>query len=211
MLTRLRRLSLRSRITLVIVLALVLGGAPAAWAYWTSTQAANNTQTFTVGHLDLQLSGTQSGTLVFADNVTDYTPFDTAAMYPGATYAALLTVRNNGSIPLSYWLSVQDTHASPNLAGSLTTIARAAGTVSGTAPSTTCGGGTSLAAAQTVTATDTTFNAMGTAAAQRRQLAPGATESICVELDMLTSAPSSAQGQTSTVVYTAHAEQVAQP
>ena len=206
----LSRVSLRARILAVIVVALVLGAVP-AYAYWASGRPLTNTQTLTVGHLDLTLSGTQSGTLAYADNVADFTPFDTTSMYPGATYAGLLTVKNNGSIPLSYWVSVQDTHASPSLAGSLTTVARAGGTVSGAVPSATCGGGTSLAAAQTVSATDTTFNAMGTLAAQRRQLAPGATETICVELDMPTSAPNAAQGKTSTVVYTVHAEQVAQP
>ena len=52
MMRLLSRVSLRARILAAIVVALVVGAVP-AYAYWTASRPLTNTQTLSVGHLDL--------------------------------------------------------------------------------------------------------------------------------------------------------------
>jgi len=194
----LKRLSLRIRIVLggAIVLALVAGPA---FAYWQATRNAP-AQPFDVGHLDLTVNG--------ADPVTGFTALDTGAIMPGQSVAGVLTVKNSGSIALSYYAQAQ---ASSALGAALVVKVSGDGSTSGSYPSATCPG---PALTNTATSFQTTAaQFLGTNAA-RRTLAPGASESICVQATLSTSAsvaPSSLQGTSATVSFTFYGKQVTAP
>lgn len=206
MLRRLRGLSLGSKIAFGVVLALVLGAVP-AWAYWSASRPVSS-PTFTLGNLQVQV-GSGASPASFAATTT--APLNASTLSPGASYAALVTVKNTGTVAASYWISVAGSGplvgTSPN---SLTTTVTQSATVTGAAPAAHCSTGTSLASGQTVTTTDTTLNNMSSAQAGRRQLVvPGSsTETVCIEVAMTATAPSTDQGQSANLVYTFNATQV---
>jgi predicted ribosomally synthesized peptide with SipW-like signal peptide len=194
----LKRLSLRARIAVVLGIVLALGAAP-AWAYWQSQQSVPSSS-FTLGRLDLQVNG--------QDAVTTFTALNTGAIMPGQSVAGVLTVKNNGSIPLSYYAQAQ---ASTALGKAFVVKVTGDSAVSGAYPTATCPGSAlpnSATSFQTSAA-----QLLGTNAA-RRQLAPGASETVCVQATVSTSstvAPSSLQGTSTTVSFTFFGKQVAAP
>lgn len=208
MLKRLRALSLRSKIVFAVVVALVLGAGP-AWAFWSASSPVN-TSTDTMGSLQIQV-GSGASPSTFANTVS--IPLNASAMYPGSSYVAVATVKNTGTIPATYWISVA---GSGGLVGtspvSLTTTVTlgAATTGSGATAHCTTTGTTTLATTQTITATDTMLNNMQKTQGSRRSLLVpnGSTESVCIEVDMPTSAPSADQGKTATLTYTFNGTQV---
>jgi hypothetical protein len=124
------------------------------------------------------------------------------AMVPGTTSSEVLTVKNNGTVPAKYILTggLTGTHAADyNTAaanGLLLTI-RLGGTKSGA----TCTGGTALVSDQPLTTTTTT-----TILARRPTsalAASGGTESLCFQVKLSDTAPSSLQGKAATATFTA--------
>jgi len=196
--TRPRRLSLRAKVIAAAAFAMVLGAGP-AWAYWTA-QSSPPAQPFNVGRLDLTLNGQDASVAVSGMTVTN--------LVPGNTVAGILTIANAGSLPLSYYATIAGTDADgKHLAASLQVAVSRAGTVSGSGIGSTCTGGTALSGASISTGR----LAYTSDAAGRQPLATGASERLCIQLTLSSTAPTTVQGGTSTITMTATGEQVGQP
>lgn len=195
MLKRLRQVRLRSRLIALAVLAAVLGAAP-AWAYWTAGQPVTKTQTFNVGHLDITATPGSAAVL------------NVGPLYPGATEAAVVTVANAGSIPLSFYANGS---AAGALGAALSIKVTNASTTSGTFPAMSCGGTQLAPSASSLPTAAPTPIAYATPAAGRTPLQPSGSTTICLQAGLPTSAADSLQGQTTTVSLRFVGDQVAQP
>lgn len=193
----------RARIVVVVgVIVLALAAGP-AWAFWSAQQSAP-AQRFDTGTLDLQLNG--------QDGATAVAGLGLAGMVPGSSVAGLVRIRNAGTLPLSYWPTIVGSNADGKaLAASLAVTVRLNGSVGGSAPAQTCTGGTTPAGAATRVSSSPQVLAYGSTAGARRQLLPGTSEVLCVQLALDATAPSSVQGATTTITITATGEQVGQP
>jgi predicted ribosomally synthesized peptide with SipW-like signal peptide len=179
----------------VLGLGIGLGiGAIGTYAYWTDDVVISGT-TFTAGTLDLQVN-----------NVDTYptTTLSMSGMVPGSTSSEVLVVKNNGTVAAKYTLTggLSGTNAADyNTAGAnglLLTI-RAGGTKSGS----TCINGVALITDQPLTSTTS-----ATILARRptTALSPpptGNTESLCFQVKLADTAPSSLQGKSATATFTA--------
>jgi predicted ribosomally synthesized peptide with SipW-like signal peptide len=173
----------RAALSLGVVMAV---GATGTFAYWTDSVPVTGT-TFTAGTIDLQVNG--------ADSVSGYTSLNINNMVPGNTVAGTLTIKNNGTAPMKY--SATSTSAPAVLSGALTVTVTGASTVTGTSPSATCGG-TALPGAGSTLGGATAASLISTG----RQLNPGASETICIQVGMPANAASSLQGASSAVAFT---------
>jgi len=181
----------RAALSLGVVMAV---GATGTFAYWTDDAVISGTS-FTAGTLDLQVNNGNS----YATTTLSMT-----GMVPGNTSAEVLTIKNNGTVPLKYTMSggLTGTDAAAyGTAGSLLLTVVLNGTRSGTGNSSTCTGGTTIVAPVALTATP------GTAIIGVRRpttaLAATATESLCFQVTLDPNAPSSLQGKTATATFTA--------
>ena len=112
------------------------------------------------------------------DAVSGYAALGVSNLVPGGSSAGVLTVGNAGNVPLDYAVSLTGTDADgKGLAAALVTTVTDADTTTGT----TCGG-TPLGAGTT--------------------LAPGATDRICVEVRLPSTAPASLAGAASDLTVT---------
>src|SRR3954469_17580060 len=127
--------------------ALVVG----TYAYWTDDVTISGT-TFTTGTLDLQVNSSDSYS-------TTTLGMSSTPMVPGNTSAEVLTVKNNGTVPLKYTLvgGLSGTDAvTYSSAAVLKRTVVAGGTRSGSGNAATCTGGTTIygpTALTTVTST----------------------------------------------------------
>lgn len=174
----------------------LLGGlaATTSSAYWTDDVGITGT-TLTAGVLDLTVND--------ADPFTAATALSMSAMVPGSTSAQVLTVKNAGTAPLTYTLSggLSGANAVQFAAASalrLTVVLD--GTKSGSGATSTCTGGTVIHGPTPLTTSGTTLILSRRPAAA---LAPAATESLCVQLTLDVAAPSTLQGLTTNVAFTA--------
>jgi predicted ribosomally synthesized peptide with SipW-like signal peptide len=158
-------------------------GSTGTFAYWTDTASVSGT-TFTAGTIDLKVDG--------HDDVTGYATLDVAAMVPGNSTAAVLTIADSGTAPLVYTAATTATDADGlGLAGALVVKVTADATTSGSPPTVTCpgaplpGAGTSLG---------------GPLISNGRPLAAAGDEKICVQVTLPPSAASALQGATTDVV-----------
>lgn len=170
----------------------VLGCLPATgtFAYWTDDVPITGT-TFTSGVLDLQVDGGDS----YATTTLGMT-----GMVPGNSAAEVLTVKNNGTVPLKWTLSggLGGANASDfATAGALTLKVTAATTVTGSAPSVTCGGTALLTDTPLTTSTSTAL-----IAARQGPVAAGASTTLCFQVGLAAAAPGSLQGKTATATFT---------
>lgn len=188
-----RRFASSVRVRALLSLGVALGiGSVGTFASWTDDVTLTGT-TFTAGTLDLQVNNVDS----FATTTLSMT-----AMVPGTTSAEVLTVKNNGTVPAKYTLTggLTGTNAADyNTAaanGLLLTI-RLGGSKSGA----TCTGGTALITDQALTSTS------GTTILARRPTsaltASGGTESLCFQVKLSDTAPSSLQGKSASATFTA--------
>lgn len=188
-----RRFASSVRVRALLSLGVALGiGSVGTFASWTDDVTVTGT-TFTAGTLDLQVNNVDS----FATTTLSMT-----AMVPGTTSAEVLTVKNNGTVPAKYTLTggLTGTNAADyNTAaanGLLLTI-RLGGSKSGA----TCTGGTALITDQALTSTS------GTTILARRPTsaltASGGTESLCFQVKLSDTAPSSLQGKSASATFTA--------
>ena len=175
----------RAALSLGVVMAV---GATGTFAYWTDSVTVSGT-TFTAGTIDLQVNG--------ANSFSGYTSLSLASMVPGNTVAGTLVIKNNGTAPMKYTATSTTTSASATLSGAMAVTVTGASTVTGSSPSSTCGGTTLPGAA-------TTLGGSGGAAllSTGRQLAAGASETICIQVGLPSTAASSLQGATSDVTFT---------
>lgn len=177
-----RSVRLRALLSAGMVLGLGAVGTLAAW-----TDESTATATFSAGTLDLKLRSLPDGTL--ADTVA-MTTLDMAAMYPGASKAAMVAVSNSGTVPLSYTLSGT---ATGTLGAALRVSIYAGGTASNNAAVGSCSG-------TLVGSADASL--VGTLISTARSLAPAGSEDLCLLVKLPVNAASSLQGTTSTATFT---------
>ena len=189
-LRHLRSVRLRAAIALGAVLAVGVGGT---YALWSDTVPVSGVDIST-GTLDLKVNN--------LDSVPAYTDLNLSGMVPGNTVAGILTVRNAGTIPLTYYATAAATNADgKGLGAALVVKVTADSAVTGTAPNRTCAG-----SALATTGTSFAGNLAGTPAAQR-PLAVGAAETLCVQATLPSTAASSLQGATTNVSLSFNASQ----
>lgn len=175
----------RGLLSLGLVAAL---GASGTLAYWTDSVTVSGT-TISTGTIDLKVNG--------SNTVTGFTTMNLASMVPGNTTAAVLTISNTGTAPLRYSLDASASNADgKGLGAALTVKVTGDAATTGSAPSVTCAG-TALAG------TGTAFAADLVPAASPRQLAAGASETLCLQATLPSGASSSLQGATTDVTLTA--------
>jgi predicted ribosomally synthesized peptide with SipW-like signal peptide len=167
----------------VLGLAVVLALAtPGTYAHWTDEVQVGGT-TITSGTLDLRVDG--------QDQVSGYTALNIAPMVPGNSTAAVLTIRNNGTAPLKYTAATSATNADgKSLGAALVLKATGDATSTGTTPATTCSGAALLGTASSLN---------GPLLSTGRLLAPAASEKICVQVTLPSTAASALQGATTTI------------
>ena len=189
-----RRLLRSTRVRAVLALGAVLAvGVSGTYALWSDTVPVSGV-TISSGTLDLKVN-----TL---DAVPTYTDLNLSGMVPGNTVAGILTVRNAGTIPLTYYATAAATNVdTKGLGAALVVKVTGDAAVTGTAPARTCAG---TALAQTGTAF--AGNLVGTPAAQRL-LAVGASETLCIQATLPASAATTLQGATTNVSLAFNASQ----
>lgn len=177
-----RRDKIRAALGLgVLVTALPMG----TLAYWTDSVTVTGA-TFSAGTMDLKVNN--------LDNAVDFSTISLANMAPGNTSAGVLTVRNAGTVPLTYTTTGAVTNADGKGLGTAL-VAKITGdaATTGTAPTKTCAG-----AALAGTGTSLSGGVINTA----RPLAPGASETVCVQVTLPANAPSALQGATTNLTLT---------
>jgi predicted ribosomally synthesized peptide with SipW-like signal peptide len=170
--------------------ALVVG----TYAYWTDDVTISGT-TFTTGTLDLQVNSSDSYS-------TTTLGMSSTPMVPGNTSAEVLTVKNNGTVPLKYTLTggLAGTDAAAfNTAAALKLTIVSGGTRSGSGNAATCTGGTTVYGPTSMTNVTTTA-IIGT---RRGPVAAAGTEALCFQITFDAAAPSTLQGKTATATFTA--------
>lgn len=187
-LTPLRALA-SARVRAALGLGVVLSGfVTGTFAYWTDSATLSGA-TFSTGTIDLKVNN--------LDTVTGYTSMNLSSMVPGNTVAGVLTIKNNGTAPLKYTALTTATDADgKNLRGNLTVKVTGAASVTGSSPAMTCGG-------TTLTGSQATLN--GSLISTARQLAAGASETVCVQVSLGAAAATALQGATTNVVFTFNA------
>lgn len=175
--------------------ALALGavcclGVAGTFAYWTDSVPVSGT-TITTGTLDLKVNG--------SDSLPSYTGLSITDMVPGNSTAAVFTVRNAGTVALTYYAT---STASTNLGSSLVVKVTGAASTGGSGNAKTCSG-------STLPNSGSSFGSslVGTKS-DPRSLSAGSSETVCVQATLPATAPSSLQGLTSNVTVAFEASQV---
>lgn len=151
---------LRTIAGLAVVLLLSVGqGTGALW----SDSGTVPGGTVRTGRLDVRVNG--------QDALADYAPLDLPRLVPGQTAAAVLTVSNDGNVPLTWTASTAGTNAGNGLLGALSLLVTGATTTGGA----TCAGSALPGSATT---------AGGALLATPRTLAAGASEQVCVQVGL---------------------------
>ena len=165
-------------------------GAVSTLAAWTG--AATATSEISAAKVSLGAGATAGAT------TASYTvPIDQTNWYPGMSQAAVVVVTNTSSIAVPYSItgSAVDSGAE-TLGNALSVSVKTGSKVTGTVPNATCDG------------TDNTIvdkaagNAFPEPELRPDKLAPGASESLCVQYSLPTSAPNTVQGKSTTIKLT---------
>jgi predicted ribosomally synthesized peptide with SipW-like signal peptide len=176
---------IRAALGLGVVLAI---GATGTFAHWTDATTVSGT-TFGAASIDLKANN--------LDTVSGYAALSLSTMVPGNSVAGVLTIKNSGTTPLKYSALSTATNAdTKNLRGSLIVKVTGAATVTGASPSMTCSG-------TALTGSQTTLN--GPLMSTGRVLAAGASESVCIQVQLDPAASTSLQGASTNVVFTFNA------
>ena len=160
-------------------------GSAGTFAHWTDEVSVTGI-TFTAGTIDLKVNN--------LDTVTGYTTLNISNMVPGNSVAGVLSVKNSGTAPLKYTATSSATNAdSKNLRGGLTVKVTGDSSVSGSSPSGTCSG-------SALSGTGSALNAG--LVTTGRLLSANASENLCVQVTLPSSAASALQGATTDVTLT---------
>jgi len=183
----LRDTRVRAGLALGAVLAI---GVTGTYASWTDSVPVSGT-TITTGTLDLKVNG--------ADSLPSYTALNISGMVPGNSTASVVTVKNAGTIPLTYYATAT---AGGTLGPALAVKVTGDSATSGSGTAVTCAG-------QALSGSGSSFTGglVGSSAAPR-SLAVGATETLCVQATLPATADNSLQGQSTSVTITFNASQV---
>ncbi|RNL79193.1 TasA family protein [Nocardioides marmorisolisilvae] len=184
-----------TRARAALSLGLVLGtAATGTFAFWSDSATVTGT-TITTGSIDLQVNN-------LTTNDSAYTQLNLTGMVPGNTVAGVITVKNAGNSPFTYYVDATASNAdTKGLGAALVVKVTGASTVTGSAPSRTCGGAT-------LANTGTAFAASLVSSTTPRQLAVGATETLCIQATLPTGASTSLQNATTNVGFTFNANQL---
>lgn len=176
-------------VRLLLSLGMVVGlGASGTYAYWTDTVTVTGT-TITAGTIDLKVND--------SDTVTTFTTMNVSTMVPGDSTAGVVTVKNAGTAPLKYYVDASPSNAdNKGLGAALVVKVTGDSATSGSGKAVTCAG-----LALSGSGTGFTTSMLGSAASPRL-LAAGATESICIQATLPTTAASTLQGATTNVTFT---------
>lgn len=178
--------ALRSvRVRAVLALGLVVSiAATGSLAAWTDTVNVDGT-TLTAGRIDLQVNN--------QDAIASYNGLNISNMVPGNSTANVLTVKNNGNVPLTYVVNASFVDAAPNgMGAALTAKVTGNATITGTSPTATCSN-----AALAGTGNSFSNGLVSTP----RPLAAGASENLCIQATLPGTAPSSLQGGSTTLSF----------
>lgn len=183
------------RVRAVLCLGLLAGlTAVGSYAYWTDDVTISGT-TFSAGTLDLQVNSSDAYS-------TTTLGMSGTPMVPGNTSAEVLTVKNNGNVPLSYTLvgglSGSDAAAYSGSAVLRLTVV-AGGTRSGSGNGATCVGGTAIYGPTALTNVTTT-PIIGT---RRGPVSVAGTEALCFQITFDAAAASSFQGKSTAATFVA--------
>lgn len=172
----------------MLSLGVILGiGATATFAAWTDGVTVTGTSV-RAATVDLKVQ-TQ-------DTVTNFTALNTS-ISPGGSTAGVMTVRNNGTVPLTYYVDANATNADgKGLASSLVVTVTSASAVSGSFPNRTCSG---AALANTAAAFTTAF--VGSPASPRT-LAAASQETLCIQANLPSGTPMTMQTASTSVGFT---------
>ena len=176
------------RVVLAVGVVMLLVATGTTLAAWTDATAVTGT-TFSSGTIDLKVNG--------RDTVSDFVGLSATSMVPGASTAGVLVVQNSGTVPFVYTMRSSATNPDAKGLGAALTYAVTLGPPTGPGLAQTCGG-TALA----------TGNLGGAMVSTGRLLAPGATETVCVQIRLPDTAASSLQGATTDVTLTFDATSV---
>src|SRR4051794_41173988 len=182
--SRLDRVTVRYLLSAGTVVGLSVTGTLAVW----SDSVTVTGSTFSTGTIDLQVNN--------LDTVTGYTTMNLSNMVPGNSTAGVLTVKNNGTAPLKYYVDASASNADGKGLGA-TLVVKVTGdaATSGSSPSVTCAG-TALAS------TGTTFAANLVSSTTPRLLNAGASETLCIQATLPSGATSTVAGATTNVGFT---------
>ncbi|MGY2874991.1 putative ribosomally synthesized peptide with SipW-like signal peptide [Marmoricola sp. URHA0025 HA25] len=195
LLAHLRSTRVRAALGLGVVVAL---GTTGTFAFWTDSVAVSGT-TFTSGRLDLQVDN--------ADSVANASgTLSMTNMAPGSTSAQILTVKNNGNIPLKWTLAGLLTggadDAAFSSAAAISLTIRTGATVSGSGNTATCSGGTVLAGPSTLTTTSAALVATPQPTTAGSGLGAAATVPLCFQVTFSAAAPTTLQSKTTKATFT---------
>lgn len=198
---------------LFLSLGIVLGlGATGTLAYFTD-DATMTTGGFTSGKLDITLDQATNSTTDGLGGTYNKATLTIAAMTPGESVAADVSVKNNNGVPFTYKasgkLDAGSSYPVATPAASKLTFTVTVGTATNTGTQAAgnragvCSGTVLYAAAGlTTTATDVITTA--------RSLASNAAESICVRVGLTTDADNTYQDKTTTSTFVFRAAQLGQ-
>lgn len=185
--------SVRARALLSLGVVLVVGSG-GSFAYWSDSVTVSGTA-ITAGTIDLKVNS--------LDTVTGYTTMNIAAMVPGNSVAGVLTIKNAGTAPFTYYGDAAASNADgKGLGAALLVKVTGDALTTGSSPTVTCPG-TPL----TGTGSSFTSSLVGSSGTPR-QLAAGASETICIQASLPATAASSLQGATTNVTFTFTANQL---
>lgn len=187
---RLRSARTQAVLSLGVVVA---AAATGTFAYWTDTATVSGT-TISSGSIDLMVNNQQ--------NDTAFTTMSLANMVPGNSAAGVITVKNNGNSPLTYYVDGAATNGdTKGLGAALTVKVTGDAARSGSTPNFTCAG-------SALANTGTSFSANLVQSANPRMLAAGASETLCVQATLPTGASTALQNATTDVSFTFNASQL---
>ena len=166
----------------VAALGLVLLATGRTAAFWTDEGSVTGTS-LTAGTIDLRVDG--------QDVVVGYASLSASAMVPGSSRAAVLVVANAGTAALSWTATTTATDpGGRGLAGYVTVRATGDAATAGSGTAMTCPGPALVGSGSSLNAS---------LVSTPRRLDPGGSETLCVQLTLSATAPSSLQGATTTI------------
>lgn len=175
--------AVRALLSLGMVVSL---GATGTYAYWTDSVQVTGT-TITAGTIDLDVDN--------QDSVNNFTQMNITNMVPGNSVAGVLTVNNNGTAPLRYYVNASYSNVANGLGAALVVKVTGDTATGGSGAAKTCPG-----APLADSSSGFTPNMLGSAALPR-QLTAGGSEKICIQATLPTNASTSLQGASTSVTF----------
>jgi predicted ribosomally synthesized peptide with SipW-like signal peptide len=179
----------RAALSLGVVLSV---GVTGTFALWSDSSTVTGT-TFTAGTVKLNLKD-GTGANPFQHDLSGYASLNLATMVPGNSTAAVITVKNAGTAPLTFVASSSATNADGlNLAGALVVKVTADNATGGSGLVLTCPG-------SAIASSGTSLN--GSLLTTPIALSATSTTTVCVQVSLPSNANTLLQGATSNATLT---------